>query len=398
MSTLNFNTLRDAARVGGAVALVRKEHLVPVGGYDELVAAALYPGKDGSVNQYLDRNVDGEAVNTVTLGSKQDQLNRIEAAIDGAPEESALTKVPRSVLTYKEEETLPEKIESDLTLSHRIFDAHLMFGTVEFNGKVIPVTEHPDYVAVRDTLATDAWTMLRLSPATLVFGGWDSARKSGQTRIPSSVVGDTYGVLVDQSPVNPESAPIRNAVKRDSVGSSYDLSQSDLDKFAVLRRGDSAKKAKAPSNVGLGPVPGTSLAGAAVKDIVRSTIISLNTLRTLRFGDHYTAGVSKAEGDATVRALLVAFVLAGRAYADLDGFLRANCHLVVDGVYDWTLIGADGSVIESFTSPTPEQADVLLDEAIAEAAKVGLVWDAQRFEITGNPVIRRKATADEPGA
>ena len=395
--SITFNTLREAAKTGGAAALVRKEHLSPVGGYDELVDATKYPdpkGK-GSINQYLLRNIEGEVKNTVTLASKQDQLNRIEKAIFTAPEDSPLAEAPRTVLTYEGVEGLPELVESDLTLSHRVFDAHLMLGTMEHDGKLIKVTEHPDYIALRDSAATDMWALLHTSPATLVFGAWDSARKSGQTRIASSVVGDTYGVLADQNPVNPSNAPVRSALKLDVIGSSYDIDNKDLVGYAADRRGGKPGKTKfKPSEVGLGPVPGTSIAGVAVADIVRSTIISINTLRTLRFGAHYAPGVTQAEGDATARALLLAYVLAGRTYADLDGFLRANCHLVVIGSYPWQLVASDSSVIESFEALTTDEADALLAEAIAEAAKVGINWNGNRMAITGDQGIRRKATED----
>lgn len=83
-----------------------------------------------------------------------------------------------------------------------------------------------------------------MSPETVIFGGWDSTRSKNQLRIPSVLVGETYGVLADQKDdpaihraggrIDPVGASVNVSNKADRakiIGDSIDLSDATKNKF-----------------------------------------------------------------------------------------------------------------------------------------------------------------------
>lgn len=384
---------------GGANCLTSVTELAPAAGPHASVAPAKFAARQGGLGTYAYEtryDEDGAAHDVVLLDSKQSQLNRVELALrdaiaDGHP---TLSRLPRLVVAYDDVEL------SDIELPHRAFDGHIRAGTVGGES----VTKHDVYRRVRDAHPGNARALFDASPASLVFGAWDSSRAARQGRWRSILVGEIVGFCQ-----KPDEDQLKGGARVDPVGMRIELTGDELKalanrqrselsrgtyeslvKTATAAKGD--KKAKT-STAGLGGIPPslTALAGVACRRIVRSHVLSFAALRQIRFG----AG---AEGDAACRALLAALALAGLARADADLVLRANCDLVEAGATRVRVLGRGGAVIE-YDALGVAAADDLLAAALAHAERsAGVVWNGVALRIDGDPAIARGAVDDESEA
>jgi CRISPR-associated protein Csb1 len=289
-------------------------------------------------------------------------------------------------------------VEYDLTLPHRVFDGHIRAGSIDGQ----PTTQTEAYRAVRDATPGNARALLETSPVTLVFGGWDSSRRSAQGRWRSALVGEIIGfVAAERDEVGLLRKPepgLRGGARVDPVGMQINLSRkvmtetierqraelspSTYDEMIKAAKGIKEGEGKSASALGLGGIPPTldQLAGVACDTIIRTHVLSFATLRQMRFG----AGV---EGDAACRALLAAFALNGLARSDAELYLRANCDLVEAEAQKVRLDQRGGAFLE--VEPlTIDAADQLLSEALAHAEKVADVrWAGLALDVVGNKDI-----------
>jgi CRISPR-associated protein Csb1 len=403
---ITLDMLREACSAGGPSVIVSTTDLAPAGGPMSSVAPAKFvtPGPNSHATYaYEHRFVDGAAARVVILDSKQSQLNRAEAGLAQAILDGVdpLTRVPHVQVTYDRHGA--REIFTDLTLPHRAYDGHIRAGTV--NGQ--PATDDPAYRAARDATPANARALLEFSPITLAYGGWDATRRTRQGRWRSALVGEIVGVLADQA-LDPRSAPMRGGARVDPVAMQVQLSGDAMIAIADAQRGELspklydriAKSAKANdeksaatsgSSLGLGGIPPTleQLAGVACTRIVRTHVLSLATLRQVRFG-------STPAGDAACRALLAALALDGLARANAELFLRANCDLVEAGP-ERVQIDRRGGSFDALEPLDIAAADALLAGAIDAAADVaGVAWLGQVFAVAGNPDII--ASADDSSA
>lgn len=401
---LTFDLLSQASAAGGPSVLVSTSELAPAGGSLASVAPARFvtQGQNSHATYAFEhRFVDGAAVRVVVIDSKQSQLNRAEAGIAQAIDDGVdpLTRVPHVQVSYMRDGV--REVFTDLTLPHRAYDGHIRAGTVEG----VPATDHPVYRAARNATPVNARALLEFSPITLAYGGWDATRRSRQGRWRSALVGEIVGVVADQS-LDPRSAPLRGGARVDPVAMQVQLGKNAMIAIADAQRGELSpklydkivkaaksadEKSLAPtsaSTLGLGGIPPTleQLAGVACTRIIRTHVLSLATLRQLRFG----AG---PEGDATCRALLAALALDGLARSNAELYLRANCDLVEAGPTRVT-IDRRGGAFDELEPLDIAAADALLAEAIDAAARdAGIAWTGQVFAVDGNPDII--ASADD---
>ena len=387
LMTVDYATLLAAVSAGGSSALSSVTLLRPAAGTQATVAPAKYVSARSNESVYLydTRYIDGEPLRTVLIDSSQSQSNRIEQAItdaitDGHP---LLWRIPRIRVTYSRDGRTEEY--TDLTLPHRVFDAHIRAGHVDGT----PTTETPSYRAARNASPANARALFDLSPVSLVFGSWDASRKARQGRWPSAVTGEIVGVLADQQLVDD---PRKGGARVDPVGMGLQLTQAELLKLAEVQREEmsdktytkiksEAKTSKA-STLGFGGIPPTldALGGVACSTIIRSRVLSFATFRQIRFG----AG---ARGDAACRAVLAALALNGIARADAELYLRAHCHLVEAGP-SLTELDLRAGETRALVLPSIEEADALLEESLADAKEhAGVDWDGQILEVRGNPVV-----------
>jgi CRISPR-associated protein Csb1 len=396
---LTLDELLAACSPGGASCLTSVTELRPAAGPHASVAPAKFAARsDNGVFAYETRYDAGTESDVVVIDSKQAQLNRVEQGLCEAIRDGheVLSRLPRLVVSYARGADAVEL--SDLELPHRAFDGHLRAGTIDG----VPVTQHDAYRRLRDADPGDARALLEASPASLVFGAWDSYRAARQGRWRSILVGEIVGFCR-----KPDKPALKGGARIDPLGMRVELTgaalkdladrqRSELSrglydkvvKAAVAAKGD--KRAKA-SPVGLGGIPPTleALAGVACRKILRSHVLSFAALRQIRFG----AGT---EGDAACRALLAALALNGLARADAELVLRANCDLVEAGPTKVTVSGRGGESSQ-FTPLSVADADALLAAALAHAEQAANVsWNGVVLRVDGDPEIAAGAVDDAP--
>ncbi|GAA1743229.1 hypothetical protein GCM10009810_00080 [Nostocoides vanveenii] len=404
MNQLTVTTLTEACRPGGSSVLTLSTELAPAAGESAGIAPARFVrGREGTyafeTRYETAADGSGAAVRAVVIDSKGSSLNRVETAImaairDGHP---VLSRVPRLEVDYGRAGTF-----TDLELPHRFADGHLRAGTID--GK--PTTDNPQYRALRDCTALNARPLLEASPGSLVFGAWDSTRKSQQVRFRSALVGETIGFLADQvtgSHIDP-----RGAARWDTVAPSVRLKAEDMRTLlaqlepelspgnvaAIRKEIDKAGKGTvSAAALGLGAIP-PSLNGLGLvscRRVLRHHVLSFSALRQLRFG-------LGTDGDTAARALLAAYALCGltRSYAEV--VYRANCDLVEKGCPTMVLDRRFGET-EEFDALTEGVADALLEEALTAAGAFGVRWEGHILRVKGNPLISvGEASEEDEGA
>lgn len=407
-NTITLADLIDNLELGGGSVITSITELEPAAGPHASVAPAKFVDGSKSVFAYETRYIEDDAQKVVLIDSKQSELNRAEAAIEQGCEygDEAVVKIPRAVVTYQTENGPVEY--SDMELSHRVFDGHFRAGHVD--GK--PITENDQYRALRNCTPADMSALLNTAPAALLFGAWDSTRKSNQVRLRSALVGEIIGVLADQDPGAEHRQARRGGARVDAVAASVKLGAKELNSLVddqeaelsaknVAARRKEVKTAKADarisaSTLGLGSIPPSleETGAVACRRIIRSWVLSLATLRQLRFGQDETKEETKDKNIAA-RALLAALGLNAIARAERELYIRANCDLIESSAPVVTLDQRSGEK-KTFAPLTVEHTDQLLLEAIENAKKVGVAdWNGQTFNVDGNPIIIKNATAED---
>ncbi len=361
MSTLSYPQLAAAGEPGGAIALSLVTELAPAGGPHAGIAPARYVvGRNTPTFAYQTRFIDGDPAATVIVDHRQGQLDRVEAAIVSAirDEHPLLCRVPRVRVSYDDDRSGPG-CYTDLELPQRIFDRHILAGTVDGT----PVPAHPVYRAARDCSPADARALLELSPGSLVFG----ARDAGPACFPGALTGEIIGVLADQ---------------RDGAGTQPGPAEPDQAgriEESAKGRGDKA----GPTVIrDPGGEPSTSQPPVVVgcRRIIRTQVLSFTALRALRFD----AGPA---GDAACRALLAAYALAGLVRANAELAVGVDCDLVEAGPTAMKLDARNGAFV-ALDPPSIEQADELLERALEAARReADISWRGQIFEVTGDPAV-----------
>jgi CRISPR-associated protein Csb1 len=397
--SVSLDDLLAASSPGGVSCLTSVTELRPAAGPHASVAPAKFATarSDRGVFAYETRYDEGEARDVVLIDSKQSQLNRIEQGLRDAIRDGheVLSRLPRLAVSYTRGEDTVEL--SELELPHRAFDGHLRAGTVDD----VPVTQHAGYRRLRDAHPGDALALFEASPASLLFGSWDSSRAARQGRWRSVLVGEIVGFCE-----KPSEPALKGGARIDPLGMRIELTGPALKDLAERQRSElsvklyekvvksatatkTGKRAKA-SPVGLGGIPPTleALAGVACRRIVRSHVLSFAALRQIRFG-------KGAEGDAACRALLAALALSGLARADAELVLRANCDLVEAAPPQVTVFGRGGATT-NYAPVTVADADAVLAQALAHAERIaGIAWNGVTLRIEGDPAIAAGAVDEE---
>jgi CRISPR-associated protein Csb1 len=407
MGKITLDLLTAASMTGGGSCLTSVSELEPAAGPHSSVAPAKFAvhkdsgksdrEKKRGVYAYERRYLDGVLSSSVIIDSKQSQLNRCEAALyqaitDGHP---TLSRVPRVEVSYQRDGIT--EVHSDITLPHRIFDAHVRAGKVDGT----PVTQLDAYRAIRNATPANARPVLEASPVSLVFGSWDSSRSKRQGRWRSILVGEIIGFCADNAA---KEITLKGGARVDPVGMQVKLTEAKLKALAEEQRAELSSGAykKATTAKGkdgaqvsasmllLGGIPPTldALSGVACSRIIRSHILSFAALRQLRFG----AG---PEGDAACRALLAALALNALARSDTELYLRANCDLREQGAARVEIDQRGGGRV-ALETLTIAEADALLDAALTAAQqRAGVAWNGVVLRVTGNPDVAAGAVSDD---
>lgn len=371
MNTLDLKTLSSAV-TNSAGAFRSRTRLQPAGGEGDKVFPPTYAG---AVYAKEERQINGAKVPCVLLDSVQAQANRLEEALQRALDDGTLKNVPVLNVDFTGIGLLDEVGRvSSLEAPHRIADAILRDSL--HDGQ--PFRKSELGKSLDQASLQNATPLYKLCPTALIFGLWDSTGPKGglgakfQRALVSEIIGVNAEIGVKTSSrIDPLGMRAAAKVIKKPDGS-YELA------------GDKAKDGVSPSEVNHGNIPpDVNAVGGATMDYAEQTVVlSLSALRKLRFP---VDGKTTPERDAAARTVLAALALAAAALAAESGFdLRSRCLLWPADVMKWELLETPGKAPTTFTL-TAEDAIKLLEQAVAAAEKLGLVWQKEPVRLTPSP-------------
>lgn len=373
-NALNLDSLKVAV-AGTAAAFRSRTRLQPAGGEGDKVFPPTYAG---AVYAREERQINGMKVPCVLLDSVQAQANRLEEALQRALDVGTLKGVPVLNVDFTGLGLLDEIGRvSSLEAPHRIADAILRDSL--HDGQ--PFRKSKLGESLNQASLQNATPLYKLCPTALIFGLWDSTGPKGglgakfQRALVSEIIGVNAQIGVKTSSrIDPLGMRAAAKVIKKADGS-YELAS------------DKAKDGVSPSEVNHGNIPPDITkpggAGGATVDYAEQTIVlSLPALRKLRFP---VDGKTTPERDAAARTVLAALALTASALAAESGFgLRSRCLLWPTDVMKWELLEIPGKAPTEFIV-TAKDAVKLLEEAVAAAEKLGLVWQKEPVKLTPSP-------------
>lgn len=317
--------------------------------------------------------IDNAEHEIVLLDSPQSQANRIELALLDACQRGGLN-YPDIVISVPS--SLGEERYSILQLSHRAYDASLLLTR---DGDT-PFKDTPVGKAIYGARLERASGLFEHAPVMLALGGWDSHSGGGplSAKIPRAVTSEIIGVDARKS--------TRGSTKfdpmdiRKSAGPVY--ASKDRDRMFELdksRADPKDKKDKRPSEYGLGSVPNLEERGASIRYALQTSLVSMPALRRLRFED--SEGRLDNERDLAGQVAVAALGLYGLLRQMEAGyFLRSGCDLIARDEPELHILGR---TLKDKTNRTitAQGARQLLDDALAQAAHLGLSWRSQPLQL-----------------
>ena len=389
--TLTYDHLR-AAVAGDSAGARSTTDFEPLGGPDDKIFPPTYSVDDRGTRYAIEdrvvRNADGTStpVPSVLIDSVSSQANRCELALLAAIRDGALASPVTSVDFAGQGLYGIDRI-SDHEAPHRIFDALLRDS---FDADHL-FRDGPTGRSITDAAPRSASALLRHSPHTLVFGGWDSTGPKGgrgakyERALTSEIVAhDIATGARTSSRIDPAGIEIKGGqiYKADSdVGWTMDPDEAVKDKKGpVLYSRTAGDRPGRPSQLNPGnvtPSVDDSAGGITASRIVGTTVLSFIQLRRLRFptdvhGEPIPAD-RRRDAELAARTALAALGLASVVLAHDDGFdLRSRCVLVPKGPFGIELVGRGGAV--DSTTLDRESALALVAEAAEHAEQAGLGW------------------------
>lgn len=389
--TLTYEQLRTAV-AGDAAGARSVIALEPLGGPDDKIFPPTYGVGERELKYAVEKHVVSDAagsrtlVDSVVVDSVASQANRLELALLGAIRDGDLA-APVTAVDFATRGLYGIDRISDYEAPHRIFDALLRDS---FDGADL-FRDGPVGKAITDAVPRNAAALLRHSPHTLVFGGWDSTGPKGgrgskfERALTSEIVahGISIGVKtssrIDPAGVELKAGPIYEAT--DDVGWTVDQEQAVKEKGQpkLFARGDPKKVGK-PSVINHGNVTPSidALAGGITAHrVTGTTVLSFIQLRRLRFptdvNGQPVSPERRHETETTARTVLAALGIAATVLAYEEGFdLRSRCVLVPTEAFALELVGRAGAV-ETVTLDGAA-ALALVAEAAKRAEQHGMGW------------------------
>lgn len=379
---IDLQALQDA--VGGTAAAFRcVTDYQPAGGPGDKVFPPTYEGGRYATEERIDPDT-GEKRQCVLLDSVQSQANRMELALLEAYRANR-AQIPLLVTRFDQDTLLKRFAVTSLEAPHRVADA--LFRDSLIDGMIFRKSEKG---AVLDTAdIRNAAGLFGLCPTALLFGLWDSTGPRGgmgakfQRAIVSEIIGyDAVEGTRTSSRVDP-------AQIRLGAGPLYENgSDSDDAPHWTLHQKSGSKKLGRdgkPSEANHGNVtPGIESGGFTISKATQTTVLSLSTLRRLRFPLDGAVD-SRPDVDVAARTTLAALGLAAGALARNDGDLRSRCQLFALQAPVWEMLDRPGESPKQFECNS-ETALAMLGEAITEARGKGLPWEGE-IALTPSPEL-----------
>ncbi len=375
--TLDLDTLR-AAVSGTAAAFRCVTEYQPVGGPGDKVFPPTYEGGKYATEQRVDPKT-GEVIDCVLLDSVQSQANRMELALLDAMEEADGPQLPLLRVAFT---GVPKPIRvTSLEAPHRVADAIFRDSLILEDGKTVPFRTSVKGQALDHADIRNATGLFGLCPTGLLFGLWDSTGPRGglgakfQRALVSEIVG--YGAVQGRktaSRIDPLQIMRASATVYVSADGGWTLSESAAkqEKSKPVKVGKDGK----PSEINHGNIPPSIAEGSfTITHALQTTIVSLPTLRRLRFPLMNKVPEEQTAANLAARTVLAAIGLAAATLAREQGAdLRSRCQLFPTGPFVWELLDQPGAEPTRF-SLTGTEARALLKSAIEAATNASLPWE-----------------------
>lgn len=375
---MNYQNLLTSVKSASGLRL--RIRLQPLYGVGEIVFPCTVAGGKYQTSK---RRIPGydESVECTILDSVQSQANRMEDALL-ADIRAGNIFLPHVVSDFSNVEGLKKPV-GEITCfeaPHRIFDA-ILRDSVNTDGKHFPFT--PEGAAAIKANSRDASAIFAISPASLLFGSWDSTGVSGGLgeKYTRCVVSELVAVNVERAVrAGTRIDPLNTASAIDPAGilkSSKDLMWQDLAKNRKMKKPSELNHSSVPWEGGSEREPH---GGVTCDYIQQSTTLSLPALRQLGFPS------DNLERSVAAQTVLAAISLHAAALNVERGWhLRSRCDLTLDEgqTIQWEMIGVDGGEHKLDSNTTRS----LLKEAIAAAKQTGLQWHEEPIRLKPSPAL-----------
>ncbi len=385
--TLDLDTL-SRTLAGTAAAFRCVTEYQPAGGPGDKVFPPTYEGGKYATERRVDPET-GESVDCVLMDSVQSQANRMELALLDATEDVDGPQLPLLRVAFKE---IPKPITvTSLEAPHRAADAIFRDSMLREGNQLVPFRQSTLGQALDQADIRNATGLFGLCPTALLFGLWDSTGPRGGlgAKFQRALVSEIVGIGAVQgcktaSRIDPLQIMLGAGPVFAAAAGGWTLSEADAAKDS---RGKAVKIGKdgKPSEINHGNVtPNLSDGGFTISRAVQTTLISLPTLRRLRFPLPNKTPEQQQAANLAARTTLAAIGLAAATLAREQGAdLRSRCQLFPTGPFVWELLDQPGSEPTTFTL-TGAEARALLKAAIAAATASGLPW-ASVIDLTPSP-------------
>ncbi len=378
--TVTFEQLRAA--VGRDAAIRRVQKLQPVGGPGDKIFPPTYPGdrtNDPPRHVFEMRRFADKNVLCVLIDSVQSQANRLEEALKVARNDSL--HFPVIAVDFSNTEVADVERITTLDAPHRVFDAIMRDSEL----KGTPLKDTSEGKSLIEAKPQNARAIYELSPATLLFGAWNSTGEGGGigAKFPRCVVSEIIGVgVATEHHIDARTGELsdrpsgqRTASRIDPLGirsgiKVYKLPHGDWS----LEAPDKKAKALRPSEINHSNIaPSVTQLGVSIDYAHHNFVLSFAALRRLRFVGN--SGI-QSPADLTAQTALAALGLAAATAQDRIGyFLRSRCDLVPELVHSFEIVRANGQA-----EPIELDFDVacrLVNEASEAAKAASIPWNSK---------------------
>lgn len=383
---MNYQQLHQA--VQSAAGLRLRLRLQPLYGQGEIVFPCTVAG---GKYQISNRRIPGydQSVSCAILDSVQSQANRMEDALL-ADIRAGNLKLPHLETDFTGIKELEKEIGTITCFEapHRIFDA-ILRDSVDVNGIHFPFTT--EGTAATKANSKNATAIFQVSPASLLFGSWDSTGVSGGLgeKYTRCVVSELVAINTEQAErAGTRVDPLNIAASEDPAKI---LAKTKDVMWATIAK--NRKKFEKPSRLNhssvIWPEDSKPVHGGVTCDYIQqSTTISFAALRQL----HFLVGDEDKSNFA--HAVLAAIALHAAALNVERGWhLRSRCDLLLeDGVAaEWETLGS--TVNKELLSSDVTRS--VLVESIAAAKKAGLPWNDRPIHLKPSPALEKLVVASQ---
>ncbi len=401
MSDMKSLTLEDlkAAVFGHAAAFRCVTAYQPAGGKGDKVFPPTYEGGKYAVEKRV--AADGEVVDCVLLDSVQSQANRMELALLEACRAGRI-RLPLLTARFDDERLRKKFSVTSLEAPHRVADATSRDSWLD--GVIFRKSARGRLLDTADV--KNATGLFGLNPTALVFGLWDSTGPRGglgakfQRALVSEMVGYQAqdGVRtssrIDPLAIMKESAVLYQRAEKGEGAPDWTLSVD----AAVREKKEPKKLGKdgKPSESNHGNVtPSIATGGFTLSHAKQTTVLSLTTLRRLRFPLNGGPD-SDPDVDRAARVVLAALGLLGAVLAREEGAdLRSRCQLFPSQDFVWELLDTPGEAEHTQYRLSGDQAVALFNAAVEQARARGLPWEGEILLQPSDDLIQLVARSQE---